>query len=86
MYGMESVSGEMDVDMNMEIEQHSDTQTVYGIGRIEDEDDGDPLYLIIDNDLSDNELMLGYIPDNDGDDDLPDVPTEPKKEKKYVGL
>jgi len=66
-YGMNLIDGEIDLDTNLEIEEHSERITVYAINTSWDMDE--PLYLIIDEDLRDGEFILKYIPEDDNEDD-----------------
>lgn len=61
--GMEPVS----LEENFKIEEYSDYKTIYAISSVFDDDD--PLYLVINNDLSDNEFILKYSSYGDDDDD-----------------
>lgn len=78
--GMESEDGEVDVEMNLEIEKHSDNVTVYAIERFNG--DGEPLFLIVDGGYSDRVFMLKYSPDDDSQgisEDLPDPESKLKQ-------
>lgn len=62
--GMDLIDGEVDLDTNMEIESYSKFATIYALG-IGPNDE--PAFLVIDENLPDDKLILKYIPDNDLD-------------------
>ena len=71
-YGMELINGKVDLDTNLEIENHTERTTVYAIGSASDEDE--PLFLINDQDVCDGMILLKYIPD--GEDDAVEQPVQ----------
>ncbi len=76
--GMELINGKIDLDTNLEIEDHSNRQTIFAIESMNDEDE--PLYFVRDDTMSDGILFLKYVPDFDDDDEIfsPPVPSETK--------
>ena len=78
-YGMELINGEIDLDKNLKIENHSKRQTVYAIGSKLDEDE--PMFLIIDESMVDGMVILKYIPDSDRNVINPEIPVESVKMK-----
>lgn len=79
-YGMESVDGNIDIEMNIEIDKHSTYNTVYAIGSAIQERDDEAIFLIIDDTFSDKQFSLKYIPDNEPESILENMP-DPKKIK-----
>jgi len=72
-YGMESADGEVDVEMNLEIDAHSENNTIFAIDSLAGEDE--PLFLVVDSECSDREFVLKYMSDDEPDaDDLEAVP------------
>lgn len=82
-FGMETVSGDVDIDMNLKIEEKGDSKTVYAIGRFKDDDE--PLYLISDSNVSDSEFVLKYLSDDD-EKVFPDISRDPHSKKKIFIL
>ena len=78
-FGMESTDGDADIEMNLKIDDYSKSRTVYAIGCDEREDE--PLFLIIDNNCSNNQVIFKYIPDDDEEDNCSPTPTWLFKEK-----
>ena len=81
-FGMELMNGKIDIDTNLEIEKHMDTTTVYAIGSqivFDEEGDGLPVFLIKNDNLKDDILVLRYEPD---DDETRDKITDPVKSAK----
>jgi hypothetical protein len=64
-FGMEQIDGEIDIDTNLEIENFSNTQTVYAIGSQLHHDEDNPLLLVKNENLSEEILILKYISDDD---------------------
>ncbi len=61
-FGMD---GEFDIETNLKIEKYSQRQTIYALSSELNEDE--PLYLVVDNKVSDGTIILKYIPDNDAE-------------------
>ena len=62
-FGMESVDGDADIEMNLKIDEYSESRTIYAISC--DENEEEHLLLIIDNSCTNNQILLKYIQDND---------------------
>ncbi|MFA7491770.1 MAG: hypothetical protein WCY58_13540 [Mariniphaga sp.] len=80
-FGMELIEGEIDIDTNLEIEEYSDSDTVYAIGSqlLFDEDgDGEPILLVKNEKLKDDILVLKYDSDDDEEDIVVDGPVNEK--------
>jgi len=76
-FGMDLIDGEVDMDTNMEIEKFSKYQTVYAIGSQFHDNEDEPLFLIKDDRLGEEILVLKYVPDEEGDQDVNEpVPVE----------
>ncbi len=72
-FGMELIDGEIDIDTSLEIENYSETRTVYAIGsRIHMDEDGDglPIFLIKNDKLKDDILVLRHEPDGDNEEEI----------------
>ncbi len=65
--GIDLIDGNIDIDINMEMDKSSSIQRVYALGSYHDDDE--PIFLIIDEKLSDGTLMLCYIPDDEEEED-----------------
>lgn len=63
-FGMELIDGGIDIDTNLAIEKFSDVQTVYAIGSQFHDQEDNPLFLIKNEKLSENILVLKYIRDD----------------------
>lgn len=64
--------GEYDLETNLKIEDFSKRQTTYALGSGIKENEDEPMFLIIDDKISDGMAILKYIPDNDdGEDENP---------------
>ncbi len=64
-FGMELIDGEIDIDTNLAIEKFGKTQTVYAIGSQLHDDEDNPLFLIKNENLSEEILVLKYIADDE---------------------
>lgn len=72
-FGMELIDGEIDIDTNLEIDKHTQADTVYAIGsRLQPDEDGFglPVFLIKNDKLKDNILVLRYDPEDDENEDF----------------
>jgi hypothetical protein len=58
------------------MEEHSENETTYAIGSFLDE--SEPLFLVIDDEMFDNQLLLKYVSDSEDEVDeiVPVVQTE----------
>jgi hypothetical protein len=76
-FGMELIDGEIDLDTNLEIEKFSETKTVYAIGSQLHDDEANPLFLVKNENISDEILVLKYVSDDDEPEkDVVNVPVE----------
>ena len=69
-FGMDLIDGEINMDVNLDIEKHSKRKTTYAIESRVKGNEGEPLFLIIDENIKDGEFILKYIPDDDEEDDV----------------
>lgn len=65
--GMDLIDGEVDLDVNLEMEEYSDTSTIYALGSKIEENEDEPIFLVINSKLSDGLILLKYLDDDDGD-------------------
>ncbi len=61
-FGMD---GQFDFETNMKIDAHNKREITYAIGT--EANDDEPLYLVIDNMVSEGKVILKYISDSDGE-------------------
>jgi hypothetical protein len=72
-FGMELIEGQIDIDTNLAIEKFSQTQTIYAIGsRFQDDDE--PIFLIKNEHLSEDVLVMSYYSDSEEEDEMESVP------------
>ena len=71
-FGMESIDGEVDIDMNLEIEMNSLHKTIYALGSELEGNKDEPLYLVTAEKFFDAKFTLSYNPDHDGEEAEPD--------------
>jgi len=76
--GMESLDGEVDIDLNLKLENESELRTVYAIGSSIKGKEDEPVWLVVDDNLTDSEIILKYVPD-DGNEDEKFVPSPKEK-------
>lgn len=81
-FGMELIDGEIDVDTNLAIEKFSAQQTVYAIGSQLHEDDDNPLFLVKNDNLHDEILVLKYVPEDEDteEEERVNIPVESEKQ------
>ena len=77
--GFELIDGEVNLDISDEIDRFSKRIIIYGLGSRIPENEDEPIWLILDEDVADGRIILKYIPDNDDDDDNSDVPVPSEK-------
>lgn len=77
-HGMESVDGELDLEMNLKIADHSENEMVFAIERFDDDDE--PLFLVSDDAYSDGVFVLKYISDDDEKNISEKIPNPQLKE------
>jgi len=85
--GMDLIDGEIDLDANLEMESHSDVQTIYAIGSEIEENSEEPILLVVNDSLPDGTVVLEYSPDDDGDrivEPIPVVSDTVRSRKIYV--
>ncbi len=78
-FGMDLIDGEIDIDTNLEIEEYSEMDTVYAIGsqfRFDEDGDGVPVFLIKNDKLKEDILVVKYVSDDDENEDICDVPVD----------
>jgi hypothetical protein len=76
-FGMELINGEIDIDANLEIEKYSESDTIYAVGsqyQFDEDGDGVPIFLIKNNKLKDDILVLKYVPDDDEKGSIEEIP------------
>jgi exonuclease V gamma subunit len=73
-FGMDLIDGEIDIDTNLAIEKYSNVQTVYAIGSQFHEDEDNPLFLIKNDKLAENVLVLKYVSDDENDNETENIP------------
>jgi len=76
--GMESLDGEVDIDLNLKLENKSEFRTVYAIGSSIKGKEDEPVWLVVDDNLKDSEFILKYVPD-DGNEEEKFVPSPKEK-------
>jgi hypothetical protein len=64
-FGMELINGEIDIDTNLAIEEFSEGKTVYAIGSQFHDDEDCPIFLVKNENLSEEILVLKYVPEED---------------------
>ena len=77
-FGMELIDGEIDIDTNLAIEKFTKVQTVYAIGSQFHDDEDNPLFLIKNEKLSENILVLKYIRDDGEENENENIPVSDK--------
>ena len=81
-FGMELINGEIDIDTNLNIEKHSHIKTVYAIGSQLHNDEDNPLFLIKNESLRDDILVMKYISDDEDDVENENIPINATLVKK----
>jgi hypothetical protein len=66
-YGMD---GDYDFETNLKIDRNRAEPVVYAIGSGIPENEDEPLFISEDTSFADGVVILKYIPENDGDDDI----------------
>ena len=66
--GMDLIDGEVDLDANLAMEEFSDEKTVYAIGSKIEENEDEPIFLVIDDKLSNGLVLLKYIDDDESEE------------------
>lgn len=66
--GMDLINGEIDLDANLAIEEYSELKTIYAIGSKIEENEDEPIFLVVNDKISDGIIVLKYIPDDDSEE------------------
>jgi len=66
--GMDMMDGEVDLDVNLALEEFSEESTVYAIGSKLEANEDEPIFLVINEKLPNDVLLLKYI-DDDAEDE-----------------
>jgi len=66
--GMDLINDEIDLDANLAIEEFSELQTIYAIGSKIKHNEDEPIFLVVNDKISDGTIVLKYIPDDDSED------------------
>jgi hypothetical protein len=67
--GMDLIDGNINLETNFEIEKYREIKTIYAIGsRINSRED-EPIFLVVNDKISDNTILLKYISDDENEDD-----------------
>lgn len=75
--GMESLDGEVDIELNLKLSNKSEFSTVFAIGSGIKEKEDEPVWFVIDDNLTDSEFVLKYVPDDeDKNEEFVPNPTE----------
>lgn len=76
-FGMELVNGEIDIDSNIEMEKFSKYKTVYAIGSMLPDKEDEPIYLVKNDGLGEEILVLKFTPDDEeSENESVDVPSD----------
>lgn len=79
-FGMDLIDGEIDIDTNLKIEKFSKHSTVYAIGSVFHDDEDEPILLVKNDCLKEDILVLKYVPDDDGEDNVTEnIPVDSDK-------
>ena len=78
-FGMDLIDGEIDIDTNLEIEKFSKLKTVYAIGSMLQDKEDDPIFLVKNDSLGEEILVIKYTPDDDGDNEIENIPVDSDK-------
>lgn len=76
------IDGQFDFETNLKIDKHNKRDLVYAIDSGINEDE--PLFLIIDSKVSDGTVILKYIPENDDENNEPEIPVVEDENKKVL--
>ena len=72
-FGMDLIDGKIDIDTNLAIEKFSEEKTVYAIGSQFHDDEDNPLFLIKNDAISEEILVLKYVPDNEDEEEMENI-------------
>ena len=76
-FGMDLIDGEWNMDVNLQMDAHSQQTTVYAIGSGLEGNEDEPLFLVRDDSLSERVVELSWH--SEGDDDDPEAEPIPSK-------
>lgn len=82
-FGMELINGEIDIDTNLNIEKYSHIRTVYAIGSQLHNVEDRPLFLIKNESLRDDILVMKYTSDDEDGSESVNIPVKDTLVKKY---
>lgn len=74
--GMDLIDGEVDLDSNLAMEEFSEDSTIYALGSKIKENEDEPIFLVINNKLSDGLILLKYM-DEDQSEEMQEPVNEP---------
>ncbi|MFZ1322473.1 MAG: hypothetical protein WAT71_13035 [Ignavibacteria bacterium] len=77
-FGMESKDGEIDIEMNMEMEEYSENSTIYSLSSSIKGKEDEHFHMIIDNIYSDSQFALKYVPEDEEEDETMEFITDPE--------
>ena len=70
-FGSDLIDGEIDIDVNLEMENYSDYKTIYAIGSQFHGDEDNPLVLVKNDGVDPEVLILKYVKDDeDGEEEV----------------
>jgi hypothetical protein len=72
-FGMDMIDGEVNMDVNLKMDAHSQRTMVYAIGSGLEGNEDEPLFLVLEDSLSDRVVELSFL--SDEDDDHPETET-----------
>jgi len=78
-FGIDLIEGEIDLDTNLAIEKFSKVQIVYAIWSQFHDDEDNPLFLIKNDKLAENILVMKYISEDENSDKSENVPVPHKQ-------
>jgi len=81
-FGMELINGKIDINTNLNIEKFSHIRTIYAIGSQLHNDEDNPLFLIKNERLKDDILVMKHISDNGYDVENENIPVNATLVKK----
>lgn len=72
--GMELIEGEIDLDANLKMEEYSRYSTIYAIGSKLEGNEEEPVFLVLNDKLSKNCIVMKYISDGEAEDETKPIP------------
>ena len=70
--GMDLINDEIDLDANLAIEEFSELKTIYAIGSKIKQNEDEPIFLMVNDKISDGTIVLKYIPEDDSEEIEPE--------------